>query len=220
MKSTPLDRDQARALLAAYLDERLAALFALAVDSGCRSAELRALHWPEVDFPAGTVFIKQALEDISGQPVRLKPPKTKAGRRVVHLAPQTVEALRAHREAMRRQGREVTTGPVFPTLTGTWIRQPILHRTTCRILRRAKLPMVRFHDLRHTSATLLLQAGVNIKIIAARLGHSSIVVTLNTYAHLLPEMQETVVAAMANILGGASAPGSDSPTEVPRHKSS
>jgi integrase len=80
--------------------------------------------------------------------------------------------------------------------------------------------MIRFHDLRHTSATLLLQAGVNIKIIAARLGHSSIIVTLNTYAHLLPEIQETVVAAMADIIGGTEALGSYSTTDVPLRMSS
>jgi integrase len=199
----PLDAQQVGRFLDATAGERLAALFVLAVDSGCRSSELRGLHWPEVDLGRGSIKVIRALEEVNGK-ADLKTPKTPQSRRTILLTARTIEALRAHREAMQAEGRDVETGPVFVSKTaGDWMTSGNLYKVFSRVLRRGKCPKVRLHDLRHTMASLLLQAGVNVKVVSERLGHSSITMTLEVYAHLMPGMQESAVTAMSAIMSHA-----------------
>jgi integrase len=133
-------------------------------------------------------------------------PKTKRSRRRIALSPAIVDALHAHRT---RQGEERLKvgaawqdhGLVFPTLLGT-TQSPsnIRTRSMMRILTRAHLPLVRFHDLRHTAAALALSANVNPKVVREILGHSSVAFTLDTYSHVLPTMQTDAAAAMDHVL--------------------
>ena len=181
-EKTALDEAQAVALLTATRPIRLAAFFDLALDTGMRPGELFGLHWDDVDLSAGWVFVRWTLEQI-GSNLRLKRPKTESSRRKIVLAPRTVAALKAHRERMRWDGRDVETGPVFCNSKGGRLRRsPFRRDVLLPAIRKARLPHCRFYDLRHTSATLLLSRDVNIKVVSERLGHERIEITLTHYA--------------------------------------
>lgn len=168
--------------------ERFEALYVLAVNTGLRSGELLGLRWEDVDLQSGTVRVRRTV--FNG---RIEAPKTSKGRRSVRLTRMSVEALR----------RIPKTGQwVFCTRTGRPVSVHNLHNRSWKpLLRRAGLPDIRFHDLRHTCATLLLTKGVHPKVVQEMLGHSSISVTLDIYSHVLPTMQEKAVEAMEGIFG-------------------
>lgn len=196
-----LDQSQARSLLAAVRGDRLECLYALALDTGMRPGEMFALHWPEVDLKAGTVYVRQTLEEISGIH-RLKLPKTAKGRRKIPLAPRTVMALELHRKKMKAEKRDVATGVVFCDSKGGFLRLSNFHRASFHPARkRAGLPHFRPYDLRHTSATLLLSRDVNIRVVSERLGHESIEITLKHYGHCLPCMVSRAPQEMESLLG-------------------
>ncbi len=212
----PMNAGQAARFLEAAKADRLYAMYVLALDSGMRQGELFALAWDEIDWSEGTVQVRHSLEEIKGQ-LRIKEVKTKKGRRRIKLAPSTVEALNDHRKNMLAEGREVKTGPVFCDHQGGYLRKSnVARRSFASILKRADknateeaakvgtgpelMPSIRFHDLRHTSATLLLLANINAKIVSERLGHSKISVTLDTYSHVLPTMQDSAAAQMERLL--------------------
>ncbi len=204
-----LDRDQAKAFLNAAKTDRFCAMYVLALDTGMRPGELFGLHWPDMDFEAGAVFVRQTVEEIGGK-CRLKEPKTKASKRRILIAPRTVAALAEHRKTLLAEGRDVKTGPVFPDTDGGFIRLPNLRlRSFLPIVKRAALPAIRLYDLRYTVATLLLAADVNVKVVSERLGHESIEITLKHYAHALPSMQKRAADAIEAMF-------CDCPTNVPR----
>jgi len=186
----PLDEGHARGLLKAAEGDELEALYVLAVTTGMRSGELLGLKWEDVDFRAETLRVNRTL--FNG---RVHPPKTSKSRRCIRLSRPALVALKNH-------GR---TGEwVFCTGVGTPISVHNLHNRSWKpLLKKAGLPHERFHDLRHTCATLLLTKGVHPKVVQELLGHSSISVTLDTYSHVLPNMQEKAVAAMDAISEGS-----------------
>lgn len=198
-----LNLEEAGRLLAAAANYRQAAWFDLALDAGMRPAELFALHWPDVDLVAGSVFVRYAFEYIRKQPARLKSPKTARGKRRILIGKRTVEALAGHKERMRAERQDTSQGFVFVTEAG----KPIDHLKTFReytfwrCVKRAGVPRIRMYDMRHTSATLLLLAGINVKVVSERLGHASIETTLKHYAHCLPAMQEAAAAAIDSLFG-------------------
>jgi integrase len=215
----PLTKEQIATLLREAEGEPLEALYWLALDSGARQGELFALAWPDVDLDAGEVYIRQNLQRTKHR-LTLQPPKTPKSRRRIVLAPQTVAKLRAHRESACVRpltiGRTLTPprsegGLVFANTKGGYLNaSDFWKRQWLPLLLRAGLarqeghgwprPVIRFHDLRHTMATLLLIAGVHPKVVAEQLGHSSIRQTLDTYSHVIPTMQQTAAQAMAGIL--------------------
>lgn len=208
----PLTREQACVLLeASAADEhRLHALWTLALATGMRQGELLALEWRAVDLAAGLVHVhgtlKRRPKAYGGYVV--KEPKTKRSRRTVRIPPNVVEALRAHK-ARQARGR-LAMGPawhdeldlVFANEVGYYLSNDSVYRWFLRLLKRAALPKIRFHDLRHTFATLALAVGVNVKVVSEILGHSTIAMTLEIYGHVLPNMQEHAVAAMGDVLFG------------------
>ena len=131
-------------------------------------------------------------------------PKTDKGRRRVDLPAFAVAALREHRKRMLAEGHP---GPlVFCDSEGKPIRKSnLLRRSFFPLLKEAKVPRIRFHDLRHTAATLLLSQGVHPKIVQERLGHSQISLTLDTYSHVLPSMQKEAAAKLDKLLAGTGA---------------
>jgi integrase len=186
----PWDAEQATRFLEAARGHRLQALYDLALDSGARQGELLALHWPDIDFDAGTLRIDKSLEEI-GYQFRLKPPKTRKGRRTIRLAGRTLDSLQAHRSRMRAEGRDVESGPVFVNTEGGWLSKPSLYRNSfSKLLKRAGVSKIGFHGLRHTNATLLLQRGASLKLVSERLGHEDVQITLKIYAHVLPDDQD------------------------------
>lgn len=189
----PLDESEARAFVEAAKRERLYALFALALAGGLREGELLALRWRDVR--PGHVVVAGSLDQ---ETMTVSQPKTRGSRRRVDLPPEFERVFDLHREAMRREG--IDTQPdalVFQNVRGRAIRAGKSLRTAfLRILRRAKLRAMRFHDLRHTHASLLLAAGIHPKIVQERLGHASITLTMDTYSHLMPSMQREAALAM------------------------
>jgi integrase len=195
----PLNGEQTKAFIEAAAMDRLAAMYVVAVDSGMRQGELFGLQWSDVDFDTGSLQVQRSLEEIRGQ-LRLKDVKTAKARRRIPLSGFALDALNEHRRKMLAEGRDLKTGPVFCDSDGGWLRKSNVQRRSFRpILKRAKVPAIRFHDLRHTCATLLLLGDVNAKIVSERLGHASIEITLNTYAHVLPTMQQKAAQQMDRV---------------------
>jgi integrase len=201
----PLSPAQARTLLAAAESTRLEALYVLAVTTGMRQGELLGLGWEDVDLEDGVVQVRRTLTLARGGP-RLTEPKTPKSRRSIRLTASAVAALERHRE--HQESERVAAGGkwndwdlVFRTRRGTPIRRDNLHAKHWKpLLRRSGLPDVRFHDLRHTCATLLLTKGVHPKIVSEMLGHSSIAITLDTYSHVIPGLGDVAVRAMEDAL--------------------
>lgn len=199
----PLDIGQVPIFLEATRKDRLHPLYVLALDSGMRQGELFALQWPDVDFDAGSVQVQRSLEEIDGY-LRLKDVKTGKSRRRIDLSPFTLNVLHEHRKRMLTEGH--AGGPVFCDTEGKWLRKSNVTRRSFKpILKQATLPDIRFHDIRHTCATLLLLADENVKVVSERLGHASIQITLDTYSHVLPTMQKRAAEKMARIFGQATA---------------
>jgi integrase len=182
-----LTPEQTRRLLDTARPHRLWALFVLAAGTGMRQGELFALRWSDLDLDAGAVTIQHTLEEIDGR-FRLKEPKSKAGRRRVDLPAFAVEAVHEHRKRMLAEGHP--TAPVFCDRLGGFLRKSNFTRQVFKpLLKRAGLPDVRFHDLRHGHATWMLALGEHPKVVQERLGHAQITLTLDTYSHVLPSVQ-------------------------------
>jgi integrase len=194
-----LDLDQVAGFLTEAAKDRLYALYITALDTGMRPCELFALEWPDIDLPGGFLSVRRSLEEIGGK-LRVKEVKTPKARRRIHLSAQTVAALHEHRKSMLAEGH--LTGPVFCDTRGGYLRNANLRNNSFRpILKRAGLPSIRLYDLRHTCATLLLLADEPAKVVSERLGHSTVTLTLDTYSHVLPTMQQRAAEKMGKILG-------------------
>jgi len=199
-----LDETQTRRFLEESAGDRLDGLYVLAITTGMRQGELLALRWSDVDLERGFLQVRATLER-SSEGVVIAEPKTKSSRRRVTLTKAAVGALRRHkvRQAQERLGLgEAWEGGdfVFTNLAGHTIDGSDLLRSFRALLRRAGLPRIRFHDLRHTAATLLLGRGIHPKIVQEQLGHAQVAITLDTYSHVSPTMQRDAVAALDAVL--------------------
>jgi integrase len=203
-----LSPEQVRALLAAAAGNRLEALYVVAVTTGMRQGELLALKWADVDLDRSTVHVRATLRRTKGEGFVFTPPKTARSRRRIRLSPVAVEAVRQHRarqaeERLRLGSAWDDQDLVFANEVGRPIEaQNLMARSFRPLLKKAGLPPIRFHDLRHTAATLLLGRGINPKIVSELLGHASVTITLDRYSHVLPDMQQAATAAMDAILRG------------------
>jgi integrase len=201
----PLTPEQVRMLFGAAKGDRLEALYVMAVTTGLRQGELLGLKWDDVEVEAGTLQVRRTLTTAKGGPV-LSAPKTKASRRTVKLSQTALEALRSHLERQLDEIDRVGSlwcenGLIFASEVGEPLdRRDITTHRFKPLLRRSGLPKIRFHDLRHTCATLLLSKNVNPKVVSEMLGHASIAITLDTYSHVLPNMQESAARAMEDVL--------------------
>ena len=201
-----LSGPQVRELLAALAGDPLEALYVLAVATGMRQGELLGLRWRDVDLDAGALSVQHSLIRIGGT-WRLVEPKTARSRRQIRIGGRVVAALRAHRlrQAEQLLSLGARPGPDTIVFTDRW-GEPIIgahltERHLKPLLERVGLPAIRFHDLRHTAATLLLGEGVNPKIVSEMLGHSSVTITLDRYSHVLPTMQDDAARRMDALLG-------------------
>ncbi len=199
---------EAKQLLEAAKGEPLDALYVLAVTTGMRQAELLALRWRDLDLEAGALEVRRTFSrGENGTRVETEP-KSAKGKRRITLAAMATDALRRHRIAQAKErlaaGRDwKDQGLMFCTAVGSPIEQSnLLRRSFWPLLAKAGLPRIRFHDLRHTAATLLLAQGVHPKIVQELLGHSQISLTLDLYSHVLPTMQEDAAKKMEKLLGG------------------
>jgi integrase len=195
----PLTIEQVVILMDAAHDDRLYALYVLAVGTGLRQGELLGLQWLDVDLVGGVLHVCHQLHEVNSGRLWLGDLKTAKAKRRVDLPALAVEALREHRQRMLAEGHP--HGFVFCDTDGGPIRKSNLTRRSFHpLLRRAGLPHIRFHDLRHTHATLLLSQGVHPKVVQERLGHAVIGLTLDTYSHTLPSMGREAAAKLDDLL--------------------
>jgi integrase len=185
--------------LAAIRGERLEALYVVAIREGLRQGEILGLHWRGVDLDRGTLSVTGSLQGARRSALTIGEPKTERSRRALELFPETVDALREHRsrqlqERLRAGSMWADGDLVFPNEFGAYLSTTTLTRNLDGILRRAGLPDVRFHDLRHSAATDWLRNGMHPKVASERLGHASVGITLDLYSHVTPTMQREAVA--------------------------
>jgi integrase len=196
----PLDAEQAKTLLDASRTEPLGSLYTVAATAGLRIGELLALRWTDVDLEQGVMRVSRNLSRAKGGP-RFTTPKNGKGRSVT-LTKQAIESLRSHRKAQNEVRLRLGTlwednGLVFASETGKPLTRDFVDRRSFKpLLKRAGLPKIKLHDLRHTCATLLLSRGVHPKYVQELLGHASIVMTLNRYSHWIPSMGDQTARAM------------------------
>jgi integrase len=197
--------EQAHAFLDAAKDDRLGALYIVAIHTGVRQDELFGLRWEDVDLEAGTLSVHRTLSSAKGGPTFTTPKSDKARR--VRLTSQATAALRDHRkrqleERMRLAGLWQDHGLVFCSTVGTPLsRHNIYNRSFKPLLERAGLPRAfRFQDLRHTFATLMASSGGHAKVVQEMLGHATTSITLDLYSHVLPDMQEDAVDRLGALL--------------------
>ncbi|HSH58472.1 MAG TPA: tyrosine-type recombinase/integrase [Acidimicrobiales bacterium] len=198
--------DEVRGFLHHARAQRFYALWLLLATTGLRRGEALGLRWEDLDLDAGRAAIRQTLSSVGGK-VSFSTPKTAKSRRSVSLDPATVAALRAHRKAQLTErlawgSSYEDHGLVFCRENGTPVRPDTLTRQFRDLANGAGLRPLRVHDLRHTYATIALGAGTHPKVVADRLGHATIAVTLDTYSHVVPALQEQTANELASLILG------------------
>lgn len=200
--------EQAKRFLEAAKVDKHGLVFAFALASGMRPEEYLALKWSDIDFEKHTATVQRVLIWRKGGGWYFTEPKTAKSRRTLPLPESVLQDLRKHKkrqaEAMLKLGAGYERNNfVFATDEGQPIRYGNLtKRHFHKILEQADLKGFRLYDLRHTTATLLLSEGINPKIVSERLGHASIVLTLDTYSHVLPDMQKEATSKLGKVLFG------------------
>jgi integrase len=191
-----LDTEEARRLIEAARGEGFEALYTLALTTGMRSGEIRALRWRDVDLEGSRVRVRGTVTTRIGGGRAIDSPKTARSLRDVPIPPVTVEALAAHRARSARAGELI-----FPGRDGTLMHSQTLGRAFHAHLERAGLTPMTFHALRDTAATLMLQGGVPAHVVSRILGHASEAITLSVYAHVTRGMEAQATAAVQAVFG-------------------
>lgn len=190
---------EARAFLVEsdQLPRPLGAVFRFLLDSGCRPSEAVALRWRDYDPTTGIVSIRRSLQDLGTvEELEVKDPKSAKGKRNILLS----RSCRTFIDALPRVNELMFPGPTGGRQR-SWMRTNYVAKQFLKAVARSKVKRIRLYDLRHTCASLLLQAGVNIKVVADRLGHADPALTLRIYAHALPSMQESAAIAGETLWG-------------------
>jgi integrase len=194
------DSDEARRFIDAVSGERLEALYLLTITLGLRRGEVLALKWNDLDLDADIVHVRASLQRVNGC-LQLSETKTQKSRRKLPILEFVAKALRLHRT--RQIEARLLAGPqwrdagfVFTTGIGTPVDPANLLDNFKRILKKAGLPDIRFHDLRHSAASLLLTLNVHPRVVMELLGHSQISLTMNTYSHVVPDLLREAVGKL------------------------
>jgi integrase len=202
-----LQPSQAAELLERLRGRPLYMLASLALATGMRRNEMLALRWRDIDLDAGRLTVEQSLEQTAAHGVRAKAPKTAKGRRTITLPSITVTELRGHWRAQQEQrlalgmGKSPPDSPVLATWDGKFVTPSALNHAWRRQTREIGMPNVGLHSLRHTHASMLIAAGVDVLTISRRLGHSSPTITLNVYGHLVHGTDDRAAQVMDAAFG-------------------
>ena len=197
--------DEVHRLLDACEDPVLQSIIHVAVTTGLRLGELLGLRWGDLDWDGATATISRAAQYLPSTGVTMRPPKTARGRRTIALSEETLKTLRAHRARQLEQRLALGVAYhdrdlVFPGSDGSPQPPYRVSGAFRRFVRQSAIGHLRFHDLRHTAATLMLRDGTPTKIVSARLGHATASLTLDTYSHVTPDMERGAVAAIDAVL--------------------
>jgi len=181
------------------------ALFHTALFTAMRRSELLALCWCDIDLLLCQASVNRSLHVLEGGKVVFRSPKTAKARRTIALSPSAVSVLREQRKERTQEcallGVPLTDDDlVFSQLDGRPLLPDTITHVWIRLVKRIGLEGIRFHDLRHTHASLMLKAGVHPKVVQERLGHASIEITLDTYSHLVPGLQEAAAQRFDDML--------------------
>jgi len=183
-------------------------LFYQALFTGMRRSELLALRWCDVDLLLGRVHVTRSLHQLRTGKIVIRSPKSERSRRMVSLPPSAVVLFQEEKE--KQQGERAIVGLefkeedlVFMDLEGKALRPDTVTHAWAKLVRRLGLNGIRLHDARHTHASLMLKQGVHPKIVQERLGHASIQLTLDTYSHVVPGLQEAAAAGFDKIISPA-----------------
>lgn len=202
------DESQVNQMLLAARGNRNEALYNLAVTTGLRQGELLGLRWNDLDWEKRSLQVGRQLKRKFRKGDYFEYPKTKAGRRTIILGSKTIEKLQEHWKCQNQE--RVLAGErwqendlIFPTPIGTPMDHSNLYRAFKDFIRQAGLPEIRFHDIRHTAASLMLNHGTPVIVVSRRLGHSKASITLDIYGHLIPEMQNDVAEMMDELISPA-----------------
>lgn len=205
--------EQAAQFLRAAQGHRLYPLFALALSTGMRKGELLALHWGDLDLKGWELTVRHNLvKDATGH-YGVGRPKTDAGHRKLLLAEDVIQLLGEHQRQERR-GRRLP-GPddlVFTAASGKHVQHRHLDHTYRAMIERAGVPVIRFHDLRHTAASLLIRRGVPPKVVADRLGHADASFTLKVYTHVYDDQRAAAALQLKELLGQETAAAPHAPS--------
>ncbi len=198
--------EEIRRFLAGVADDRLAALWRVYAVTGCRRGEALGMKWSDLDLDAGRWAVSRSIGATNGRPT-VTPPKTATGRRVVALDATTVAALREHRKTqledrMAAGAGYVDEGWVFCHEDGRPLHPNVVTKRFVRTIKRLGLPRIRLHDLRHSAVSAMLAAGTSTKAVAERVGHASTSFTMDTYASVLPHVQDSAAAQIASAIDG------------------
>ncbi|MFG2594568.1 tyrosine-type recombinase/integrase [Streptomyces sp. NPDC048462] len=216
----PLTATEARRFLQTAADDRLHALYELALRTGLRKGELLGLHWEDLDLDSGTATIHRSLQRTRSQGLTVLNTKTLASERRIALPTECINSLKIHQEQQQEERQAAGTGwsatrLVFTTPNGRPLDPTNLTRRFRHLLHKAGLRTIRFHDLRHSTATLLLEQGVDLVVIKELLGHAHIGVTAGVYAHVRLRLQRQAIDTLGNALRDGVDPGDLPPTVTP-----
>jgi integrase len=215
-RETPmLQPDQAAALLNRLRGKPLYLLASLALGTGMRRNEMLGLAWRHIDLDAGRLTIEQSLEQTATHGIRIKAPKTRHGRRTISLPAHLVTKLRQHWREQQEQrlaiglGKAPESAPVFAVADGRHLSPNAITKAWPVAMAEIGMPKVTLHSLRHTHASMLINAGVDILTISRRLGHSSPTITLNVYGHLIHGEDDRAAQVMDAAFGSKMVAGGD-----------
>lgn len=193
----PLTLEQAQRFRQYIQGHRLEVLIMMAVVTGMRRGELLSLRWSDIDFKRGILQVMHTVDRLTGHGYVEGEPKTSSGIRSIRIPLFLLDMLKKHHAEQLKRKSSVESWAeldlVFPNLRGGYLHPNHMGEAFRELLEQAELPPIRFHDLRHSAATILLSMGVNIKVIQELLGHSDIAITLRVYGHLLPSMQQEAI---------------------------
>ncbi len=203
-----LSPEETKSFLAVAKDNKWFALFLTVIETGMRPEEYLGLQWKDIDFEQKYLSVRRAAIGKKGGGFSFTEPKTKQSRRKIPISNSVLIVLKSHRRNQLEERMKIASDYknydlVFASEIGTPLqRKNLTDRYFKPLLKKAKLPNIRLYDLRHTTATLLLSAGENPKVVSERLGHASIILTLDTYSHVLPTMQQSATDKLEKMMFG------------------